>query len=242
LPGGCDLKNAIGLLSLLGTLTVHAAPKVKELPLPDGSTAGLVLPGKAKGKLPLVIWLHGGLGANDPAKGAKAARNMAAWADSSGFALLCPSAWPASPWFSPSAQARVEALITQASLDKNIGKGAIVLAGTSDGGTGALWLAGQMRPGLGNRLRAVAVWSCNPSVLANYGLAFEPRALSGLPLRWAQGGRDRLFALQDVRQWWNQCLAARVKLQSHPVENAGHDMADWQADQSAFGAWIKTLK
>jgi hypothetical protein len=201
-----------------------------------------VLPSRPGKTLPLVVWLHGGLGANDPSKGAKAARNLAVWADTSGFALLCPSAWPASPWPSPSAQSRLEQLIALASREKRIGKGAIVIAGSSDGGTGALWLAGQMRPSLGKRLQGVAVWSCNPSVLERYGQEFDPRLLSGLPVRWAQGGRDRLFALEDVRHWWNRCLAAKIRLQPHPQELAGHDMADWAADQGLMGAWVRTLK
>jgi hypothetical protein len=79
-------------------------------------------------------------------------------------------------------------------------------------------------------------------VLENYGLEFQPRDLAGLRLRWAQGGQDRLFALDDVRQWWNRCLAARVQLEARPVESAGHDMADWQADQGSFGSWLRALK
>lgn len=229
------------LLVCAGSL--FAAPVVKDLALPDGSIAGLVLPGHPKGKVTLVIWLHGGLGANDPAKGSKAAHNMAAWADTSGFALLCPSAWPASPWFAPDAQVRLQKLVALASKEARIGAGGrIVLAGTSDGGTGALWLASQLRPAFGKRLKAVAVWSCNPSVLGNYGLEFRPGALSGLTVRWAQGGNDRLFALEDVRGWWNRCLAAKVRLESRPVPMAGHDMADWTADQNAFGSWLRALK
>lgn len=227
---------------ILATATAFAAPTVKELPLPDGSTAGLVLPGQFKGRKTLVVWLHGGIGANDPGKGLKAARNMKEWADTSGFALLCPSAWPASPWPTAQAKNRLESLVAAASKAKGLKDAPVVLAGTSDGGAGALWLAGELRPKLGKRLSAVAVWSCNPSMLGNYGVEFQPRTLAGTKVRWAQGGRDRLFALEDVRQWWNLCLAARVKLEAHPVELAGHDMADWTADQNAFGAWVRGLR
>jgi len=227
-------------LAVLGSLS-NAQGILKTLSLPDGSKAGLVLPSRAGGKAPLVIWLHGGIGANDPAKGIKAATNMQLWADSSNFALLCPSAWPTSPWWTPEATGRILDLVRQCSKNPRIDANRIILTGTSDGGAGALWNVKGLRGVLGKRLKGVAVWSCNPSVLGNYGEAISLGSFSGLPVRWAQGGRDRLFALDDVRGWWGQFIAARAKLEPHPVEMAGHDMADWQQDQGTLGAWIRKL-
>jgi len=236
------MRSKVWLVVALSLISEAGAQGIlKTLSLPDGSKAGLVLPSHPKGKLALVVWLHGGIGANDPAKGIKAATNMLVWADSSNFALLCPSAWPASPWWTPEANRRILDLIRQCGKNPQIDANRIVLAGTSDGGAGALWNVQGVRQQLGKRLKGVAVWSCNPSVLGNYGQAISLASFSGLPVRWAQGGRDRLFALDDVRAWWGQFIAARAKLEPHPIEMAGHDMADWQQDQGTVGAWIRKL-
>lgn len=233
-------KICLGML--MGSVIGYAASSVRALPLPDGSTAGLVVPAKAHGKLPLVVWLHGGIGANNPAKGLEAARNFSTWADTSGFTLLCPSAWPASPWWSASARQRLEKLLVIAAKDSHVDGHRIVFAGTSDGGAGILWLTQELRPSLGKRLKGVAVWSCDPSVLQNYGVSLDPRAFAGLPVRWSQGGNDRLFPLEDVRQWWNRFIVAHAKLESHPVLWAGHDLVDWQADLGQLGAWVRKLR
>ncbi|HQF53495.1 MAG TPA: hypothetical protein PK208_00095, partial [Fibrobacteria bacterium] len=91
-----------------------ATPRLDTLVAPDGSKAGLWVPESRK-KLPLVVWLHGGLGANNPSKGIAAAGNMAAtWGDSGAFALLAPSAWPASPWWSETAAQRIVDLVAKA--------------------------------------------------------------------------------------------------------------------------------
>ncbi len=229
-------------LTVSFALAAQAAPAVRQIRLADGSVAGLVLPSHAKGKVPLVIWLHGGIGANNPAKGVEAARNFTAWADTSGFALLCPSAWPASPWWSASARARVAGLIATVSKNPHVDGSRLIFSGTSDGGIGILWMAQELRPSLGKRLRGIAVWSCDPTVLVNSGVAFNPRALAGLPVRWAEGGNDRLFPLADVRQWWNRFIAAGVRLEAHPVAWAGHDLVDWKADLMTFGAWVRQRK
>lgn len=210
---------------------------------PDGSKAALVVPaGKIAAKsrgLPLVVWMHGGLGANNPAKGLQAAPGFASLADSGRFVFLAPSAWPASPWWSVSARERVLALIRISSSRTGVDATRIVFAGVSDGGTGALWLASTSRSALGDRLRGVAVWSTNPSVLEGRGARLDVPALNGVPVRWRAGAHDRLYAPQDVANWWEILRKAGVVLDASMDPVAGHDLADHKADLALFPLWLR---
>lgn len=232
-------------LALLLTLfsATFASPKRDTLIAPDGSKAGLWVP-KSKKKLPLVVWLHGGIGANNPSKGVAAASNMAAtWGDSGAFALLAPSAWPASPWWSEDAALRVADLVAKASRRPGVDGTRLILAGASDGGSGALWLASQLRTKFGKSLKGVAIWSADPDVLVSQGIPWSPTGLKGLPLRWTAGGRDHLYPLERIHSWWEACQAAGVRLDPHETPAADHDLQFHGPDLALFPAWVrKTAK
>ena len=211
----------------------------------DGSRAALVVPVRTRQaktpKLPLVIWLHGGIGANNPAKGLTAAQGFTKWADSGGFALLTPSAWPASPWWSLTAKARLQELVEKASKVPGVGTRVIVLAGVSDGGSGALWLAEQLRGTWGKRLKGVAIWSSDPSVMASQGIPFDLSALKGLPVRWMAGQRDHLYPFEDVASWWDRARANGVVLEPLSDPTADHDLSFHQQDLGRFPKWLRSL-
>jgi len=205
----------------------------------DGSSAGMWVPA-SKGKKPLVVWLHGGIGANNPAKGLAAASNMAAtWSDSGSFALIAPSAWPASPWWSEEAVDRVRKLVETASHKPGVDGKRLILAGVSDGGSGALWLAVRLRAVWGARLKGVAVWSTDPDVLEMQGMKWTPSSLRGLPLRWTAGGRDHLYPLDRIHQWWDEASREGVVLDRHEDPGADHDLSFHQADLALFPAWVR---
>lgn len=239
--------NSLICLSPL-VFALFAAPatppaKVESIRLPDGSQAGFWAP-KSRAKLPLVVWFHGGIGANNPAKGVPAAQNMAAtWKDSGAFALLAPSAWPASPWWTDEAVARTAALIDSAAKRKGVDASRVILAGASDGGTGALWIASKLRTKLGTKLKGVAVWSCNPDVLSMQGLTLSAMPLVGLPIRWTAGGKDRLYPLSRIKEYWAALSQAGLSLETHENLVADHDLSFHAADLALFPAWSrKTAK
>jgi hypothetical protein len=216
-----------------------SAWKLDTLHTPDGSGAGLWIP-STKGHHPLVVWLHGGLGANNPQKGIPAAANMAAtWGDSGAFALLAPSAWPASPWWSDDAAVRVAELVDSASRKPGVDGSRIVFAGVSDGGTGALWLSAKLRDKLGKRLKGVSVWSCDPDILTSQGGAWVPSSLKGIPLRWTAGGKDHLYPLDRIRGWWARCAVEGVVVEKHEDPGADHDLMYHAADLAKFPAWTR---
>lgn len=230
------------LLILAATLEAKmpAAPaRTEVVALPDGSQAGFWAP-KARKKLPLVVWFHGGIGANNPAKGVPAAQNMAStWRDSAAFALVAPSAWPASPWWSDAAVERTSALIDSAAKRKGVDASRVILAGASDGGTGALWIAAKLRTRLGSRLKGVAVWSCNPDVLSMQGLTLPAAPLVGLPVRWTAGGRDRLYPASRIQEYWKALGGAGWALETHLAPEADHDLSFHGADLAKFPAWTR---
>jgi hypothetical protein len=226
---------------LVLALSVGAWPaaRLDTLLAPDGSRAGLWVPATAK-RLPLVVWLHGGIGANNPAKGLAAASNMAAtWKADPAFALLGPSAWPASPWWTHEAAERVAALVERAARWRGVDASRIVLAGASDGGAGALWIAAALRERWGARLKGAAIWSANPDVLFAQRVAWDPAALRGLVVRWTAGGQDRLHPVGRIRFWWEQCSARGIELQPHENPAADHDLQFHQTDLALFPAWVR---
>lgn len=230
------------LLALCLAASPSRAPRVDTLIASDGSRAALVVPSRSrapKAGLPLVVWLHGGIGANNPSKGLVAASGFVSWADSGGFALLAPSAWPMSPWWSASAQSRLVELVDRAGKTAGVDASRVVLVGVSDGGSGALWLAAHLRPVWGAKLRGVAVWSTDPSVLTSRGVSLEASSLAGLPVRWTAGGRDRLYPFEDVRGWWTALEQGGVKLETRFDPQADHDLSFHQADLGRFPAWLR---
>lgn len=231
------------LLTPLFCAPVAKPAGVESIRLTDGSQAGFWVP-KSRTKLPLVVWFHGGIGANNPAKGVPAAQNMATtWKDSVAFALVAPSAWPASPWWSDEAVARTAALIDSAAKRKGVDASRVILAGASDGGTGALWIASKLRAKLGTKLKGVAVWSCNPDVLSMQGLSLPAMPLVGLPIRWTAGGKDRLYPLTRIKEYWTALSQAGLALETHENLEADHDLAFHAADLALFPAWVrKTTK
>lgn len=220
-----------------------AAPVVEELAGAGPSRAGFVLPRSAHrgGPVPLVVWLHGGIGADNPAKGVVAAQGFAVWADTGRFALLCPSAWPSSPWWTEDAARRVIPLVRTAMSRRGVDH-RLVIAGASDGGAGAFWLAARLRAEFGDTLRAVAVWSCSADLLAAVGAAWDPRRLAGLPLRWTQGDRDRLFGIDDVRRQWRALQQAGVLVEGRVAAGAGHDLAEHGQDLAHLPQWLHGLR
>ena len=231
-------RPSLRLFFFLTAFTWASVP-LDTLVSPDGSRAGLWIPSTKK-KLPLVVWLHGGIGANNPAKGVAAAFNMTTnWADSGSFALLGPSAWPASPWWTKEAANRVADLVEQASRRPGIDASKIVLSGVSDGGSGALWIASALRKRWGNRLRGVAIWSANPDVMFMQQVSWDPIPLKGLAVRWTAGGQDHLYPLERIHYWWEQCKTDGIKLQTHENPTADHDLKFHQADLALFPAWVR---
>lgn len=227
------------LLALALSSGAWSAGRFDTLVAPDGSRAGLWIPPAVK-KLPLVVWLHGGIGANNPAKGVAAANNMVAtWGEAGAFALLGPSAWPASPWWTNDAAERVARLVEQAARRPGIDASRIVLAGASDGGGGALWIASALRKRWGSRLRGVAIWSANPDVIIAQRVAWDPAVLEGLAVRWTAGGRDHLYPMGRIKHWWGQCAVNGIKLQSHENPTADHDLKFHQTDLALFPAWVR---
>lgn len=230
------------LVAFVASLFTAAAAKpvqVETIRLPDGSQAGFWAP-KSRAKRPLVVWFHGGIGANNPAKGVPAAQNMAAtWKDSGAFALAAPSAWPASPWWTDEAVARTAALIDSAAKRKGVDATRVILAGASDGGTGALWIASKLRTKLGARLKGVAVWSCSPDVLSMQGLTLPALPLVGLPIRWTAGGKDRLYPLVRIKEYWAALSQAGLALETHENAVADHDLSFHAADLALFPTWSR---
>ncbi len=218
-----------------------AAPRLDTLVAPDGSKAGLWV-AKSHKKLPLVIWLHGGLGANNPSKGVAAASNMSAtWGDSEAFALLAPSAWPASPWWSETAAQRIVDLVAKVAKTPGVDASRIVLAGASDGGSGALWLSVRLRQNLKDRLKGAAIWSADPSVMEMQGIPWNPTLLRGTALRWTAGSDDRLHPAARIRSWWDRCRAAGIRLEPVETAGAGHDLQFHKPDLALFPAWVRRV-
>ena len=228
------------VLGLLACAAIAGATSLKldTLVAPDGSKAGLWIP-KSKKKLPLVVWLHGGIGANNQAKGVAAANNMAAtWGDSAAFALVAPSAWPASPWWSQEAAMRVADFVGKASRKPGVDGSRIVLAGVSDGGSGALWLSAALRKMLGAKLKGVAIWSTDPDVMLAQNVPWNPGQLKGMPVRWTAGGRDRLYPVERIHAWWEACQGAGIRLEPHDTPEADHDLQFHAADLALFPSWV----
>lgn len=193
---------------------------------PDQNACGVTVPIPAK-RHGIILWLHGGMRSQNPAKGWDAHRALLPFLKPGSYYLCSPSAHAGADWMGPAGMAHIDTLLDYMAKHYPVRMDSFVLVGVSDGCLGALNYArlGKYKP-----LHFV-LFSVAPT------LVVDPRDLQTVPAysasRWDifQGGHDRLFpaeAVFPVLQAWAQ---ANPKVKLHLYPDGEHDFS-WYIDHA----------
>jgi poly(3-hydroxybutyrate) depolymerase len=185
---------------------------------------------------PVRVQLHGGVVRQDPEGGRRRRGNRIAGEPQ---IVVHPFAWADSAWWHASQVDNILWLVDRVKRQYNVDESRIYLTGTSDGGTGAYFLA----------MREPTPWSSvlpligHLAVLANPATGADGQLyLSNLvnrPLFVVNGMRDPLYPAARVAPYVEAMQAAGATVIFRPQMNAGHDTSWWPAERALFERFVR---
>lgn len=179
--------------------------------------------------------LHGGVGGrtdNQP----RGSGEIGTLAGAEQFYVI-PYAWDKSPWWSDDQVLNLSTIIDSLKRSYNIDENRVVLAGVSDGATGAYYIA--MRDA--TPYASILPLNGFIMVLANEeiddGRTF-PNNLRNKPLFVINGGRDRLYPTSIVEPYTRHFMANGVKIDYHPQPDGEHNTRWWPDMKDPFEKFV----
>ncbi|MCU0610030.1 MAG: dienelactone hydrolase family protein [Chitinispirillaceae bacterium] len=172
-------------------------------------------------RLPLVIYLHGGIGSERNDKGDSAFMMLIALADTFDLFLASPSANRYVPWWSPAGLGRILQTLRFMTLHYAIDPDRIFLAGVSDGATGCYAVANTI-PGPFAGFFAVSGFG---GMLPAMGMPLHAANLKRRPIYNVNAGKDRIYPVEQVQQFvaFLQDQGVPVISKIYPDEMHGFD-------------------
>lgn len=170
------------------------------------------------------VQLHGGVGR--PAPAARGDGSIGALAGAEQIYVL-PQAWADAPWWAPAQDENLPAILDHVKRLYNVDENRVVLAGVSDGGTAAYYVA--MR----DTTPYASFLPLNGFVLVlrnrDLGLAgaLFPHNLLNKPFFVVNGGQDPLYPTSRVEPYLTHFATGGLTLTYRPQPDAGHNTAWW---------------
>jgi len=181
------------------------------------------------------IQLHGGvgrIGSNVPPRAASAARLTGAEQ-----IYILPYAWRDAPWWSRPQLENLRAILDTVKRTYNVDENRVVVAGVSDGGTGAYYIAMRDTTPYASFLPLNGFIMVLPSVDAG---DLYPNNLRNKPFFVVNGGRDPLYPTRTVEPYVNHLKTHGVVLEYHPQPNAVHNTAWWPDVVDSFETFVSS--
>jgi poly(3-hydroxybutyrate) depolymerase len=180
--------------------------------------------------------LHGGVGGrqtNQP-RGNGEIGNLAGPAEQ--FYVL-PYSWHEAPWWSNDQVLNFDAMIDALKRAYNIDENRIVLAGVSDGGTGAYYLAMRDTTPFASfaPLNGFIMVLGNPEI--EDGNIF-PMNLRNKPMFVVNGGRDPLYPIAEVEPYVKHLSSNGVQIAYYPQLEAAHNTSWWPELKGTFEQFV----
>ena len=149
---------------------------------------------------------------------------------------VVPYAWNAAPWWSDDQVLNLNAIIDSLKRAYNVDENRIVLAGVSDGGTGAYYI------GMRETTRYASFLPLNGfiMVVANGSIddsQIFPDNLRNKPMFVVNGGRDPLYPTSEVEPFVKHLMTG-VHIEYHPQPEAGHNTAWWPEVKDIFEKFV----
>jgi poly(3-hydroxybutyrate) depolymerase len=182
------------------------------------------------------IQLHGGVSRPDPSP--RGTNGIGALAGAEQIYVL-PTAWGEAPWWSAAQVENLRAILDAMKRTYNVDENAVVLAGVSDGGTGAFYVA--MR----DTTPYASVLPLNGflMVLANRSLALReelyPNNLRNKPFFAVNGALDQLYPAERVEPFVRHLQQGGVDFTWDARADGAHNTSWWPDVRDRLEAFVR---
>ncbi|MGE0360301.1 MAG: PDZ domain-containing protein [Vicinamibacterales bacterium] len=187
-------------------------------------------------KWPVRVQLHGGVDRPRPEEGRRRRPNRLPGEPQ---IVIHPFAWGEVAWWHGPQVENVLGLVDRVKRQYNVDESRIYLTGTSDGATGAYFLA----------MREATPWSAVLPLIGHLAVLANPSTgadgdlfvsnLVNKPFFVVNGVRDPLYPAMRVAPYLETLVQAGVSLTFHPQPTGGHDTSWWESERPAFEAFVR---
>jgi predicted esterase len=179
--------------------------------------------------------LHGGIGARTDNK-PRGTGEIGPLAGAEQFYVL-PYAWTDSPWWSSDEVLNLNAIVDSLKRTYNIDENRVVIAGVSDGATGAYYIAMHDTTPYASFLPLNGFIMVLANGEIDDGRIF-PNNLRNKPLFVVNGGRDRLYPTGIVEPLTNHLRSSGVQIDYHPQPEGEHNTKWWPELKDTFEQFV----
>ena len=151
---------------------------------------------------------------------------------------VIPYSWRDAPWWGEAQVENLRGVLDQIKRSYNVDENRVALAGVSDGGTGAYYVAMRDTTPYSSFLPLIGYLMVlrNPSI-ADAGLLF-PNNLRNKPFFVVNGGQDQLYPTAVVGPSVDHLKAGGVAVDYHPQPNGGHNTRWWPEVKDLFESFV----
>jgi acetyl esterase/lipase len=150
---------------------------------------------------------------------------------------IIPYAWQDAPWWSDEQLANVRTLLDTVKRTYNVDENRVAVAGVSDGGTGAYYIAMRDMTPFSSFLTLNGFVLVLRSVVAGDLFANN---LRNKPFFIVNGGRDPLYPTRAVEPYVQHLKQSGVELVYQPQEDGVHNTAWWPDVKDSFEEFVRT--
>jgi hypothetical protein len=179
--------------------------------------------------------LHGGIGARTDNK-PRGTGEISGLAGAEQFYVL-PYAWTDSPWWSSDQVLNLNAIVDSLKRTYNIDENRVVVAGVSDGATGAYYIAMHDTTPYASFLPLNGFIMVLANGEIDDGRIF-PNNLRNKPLFVVNGGRDRLYPTAIVEPFTHHLRSSGVQIDYHPQPEGEHNTKWWPELKDTFEQFV----
>lgn len=186
---------------------------------------------------PVRVQLHGGVTRQDPESGRRRRGQRLPPGDPQ--IVVEPFAWADSAWWHASQVDNVLALLDRVKRQYNVDESRIALTGTSDGGTGAYYLA----------MREPTIFSAMLPLIGHIGVLANPQTgaegelfvsnLVNRPFYVVNGIGDPKYPAARIVPYLDALQTAGVSLVFRPQATGGHDTSWWGQERGLFERFVR---
>jgi hypothetical protein len=179
--------------------------------------------------------LHGGVGGRIDNK-PRGSGQIGTLAGAEQFYVI-PYAWNDKPWWSDDQVRNLHAIVDDLKRRYNVDENRVVLAGVSDGGTGAYYIAMRDTTPYASFLPLNAYIMVLANGEIDDGHSF-PNNLRDKPLFVVNGGKDRLYPISIVEPLTRHLMKNGVEIDYHPRPEGEHNTAWWPEIKGPFEKFV----
>jgi poly(3-hydroxybutyrate) depolymerase len=192
----------------------------------------------ASRRYPVAFYLHGGVSRADPGPGGTWWRNYDVIAGHDRIAVV-PNSWSEAFWWQASQVENLHAILSEVKRVYNVDENRVVVLGSSDGGTGAYFLA----------FRDTTPWAAflpfigDPRVLLNPANGADGDVhlanLTNKPLFIVNGEQDPLYPVRQIIPFLGALENVGADFEFTP-KPGGHDTRWWPEEEANIERFVET--